>query len=346
MFKMTGIFKLFKNHKKEKFLSCRFIQNGITFMDKSIIMCCSNKGGVRFIANYKGEKINWKEINKKRQEIIGNCRKGIIPEACHGCVNLETQEWDLSDYKLKEIYINHWNHCNCGCVYCIQGADGKYLQAESSPSPYYRVYEHLQSLYKHKLISPKLHLEILGGEISVLDEADDIINLCLNNGVERISFHSSCITYSKGIERALKEAPDVDIDFSLDCASKDLYKKIKRIDAFDDVIDNLSKYIKSSPKAPDAFIAKYIIIDGLNDNTGELDKWLALIHNLGIKKAKLDVNFRKYFSELNSCKPDVPPVYYEMYKLFYKRIKEYGMEEHCWEFPKRVLNTGGIPEGY
>ncbi len=343
---MISIFELFNNPKREEFLSCRFIQNGITFMDKSIIMCCSNKGGVKFIPDYEGGKINWKKINKKRREIIENCRKGIIPEACRGCVNLETKEWYLSDYKLKEIYINHWNHCNCGCVYCIQGSEGKYMQAEAMPAPYYRVYKHLQDLYKHKLISPHLHLEILGGEISVLDEADDIINLCLNKGVERMSFHSSCIKYSKGIERALKEAPESDIDFSLDCASKDLYKKIKRIDAFDDVINNLSKYIKSSEKAADAFIAKYIIIDGLNDNIHELDKWLNLIHNLGIKKAKLDVNFRKYFSELNSNRPNVPPVYYEMYKLFYDRIKEYKIEDHCWEFPKRVLRSGGIPEGY
>lgn len=328
----------------KEYLSCRHLHGGITFMHRAFRTCCSHKCGVTFVEDYKGEPIDWKEIAKIRKKVIDNCKKGIIPDNCKGCVDLEVKNWE--EHKLiDDIYINHWDHCNCGCVYCVAG-QSQFLQTESKPSRYYDVLKHLQDLYKHKMISKNVHVELVGGDLTVLNEADDIINLCLDNGVGRMSFHSSCIYYSKGIERALKEAPEVDFDFSLDCGDRELYKKIKRIDAMDQVVENLKRYINCSEKAKDAMVAKYIIVDGLNDSVEELDKWLHLIHSLGIKKAKIDVNFRRFFPEFHHPDPTVPQVYYDMYDHYHNRIKEWGIEDCCWEFSKRVFENGGLPKDY
>ncbi len=282
---------------------------------------------------------------KERKQVIENVKKGILPDNCKGCVELKKALWN-SDGKINNIYINHWDHCNCGCVYCVVGPQAQYLETEKKPSRFYAVLPHLKELYRHNMISPKLHFEMIGGDLTVLDEADDIINLCLDNGVERMSFHSSCIYYSQGIERAFKEAPTVDMDFSLDCGDRELYKRIKRIDAYDNVIENLKRYLASSPKAADYLIAKYIIIDGLNDSVEELEKWLQVIHGLGIKKAKVDVNFKRFFPEFKHPDPKVPQHYYDMYEHYYSRIKELGIQDCCWEFSKLVLASGGIPAGY
>ena len=102
--------------------------------------------------------------------------------------------------------------------------------------------------------------ELVGGDLTVLDEADDIINLCLDRGVSRMSFHSSCIYYSKGIERALKELNTMNFDFSIDCGNRELYKKIKRIDAFEQVITNIKKYLSISKSAKRFRIINSILI--------------------------------------------------------------------------------------
>lgn len=332
-------------NKNGEYVSCRFIHGGITFMHSSIRACCSHKCGVSFVENYKGENVDWNNVDSQRKEVIEHCKKGFIPTNCIGCVDLEKKKWDENSL-IDDIYLNYWVHCNCGCVYCVQAQNGKYLQTEVKKSDFYQVYDHLKYLYENNMVSKNAHVELVGGDLTILDEADNVINLCLDYGVGRMSFHSSCIYYSKGIERALKEAPEVDFDFSLDAGTRELYAKIKRIDAFDQTVENIKRYLAASDKAKDSLIAKYIIVDGLNDSVEELDKWLELINSLGIRHAKVDVNFKKFFPEFHHINPTVPPHYYEMFEHYNKKIEKYGIKDHCWEFSRRVLQDGGIPKGY
>ncbi len=328
-----------------EYLSCRYLQGGVTFMHSALRTCCSHKLGVTFVDNYKGEPVDWKELDKVRRRVIENCKKGIIPKNCKGCVDLEKKQWEKHSL-IDDIYLNYWDHCNCGCVYCVQDAHGKYLQTDVQPSSYYSALEHIKYLYQNNMVSKNAHVELVGGDLTILDEADEIINICLDYGVNRMSFHSSCIYYSKGIERALKEAPFVDFDFSLDCSSPELYKKIKRTDSFNQVIENVKKYLACSDKAVECLTAKYIIVDGLNDSVEEIDNWLDLVYSIGIRNTKVDVNFKKFFPEFRHVNPTVPPHYYEMYDHYNKKIAQLGIKDHCWEFSKRVLRDGGIPVDY
>ena len=343
------MFEKFKNffnrNENPEYTCCKHLQGGITFIHQAFRTCCSNKRGVTFINNYKGEDIDWKKIAKRRKEIIKNCQKGILPPNCVGCVDLEKKHWDKNNL-INNIFIHHWDHCNCGCVYCVAANHAQFLQKEPKPSRYYEVYKHLVQMYKYKMISPDVHVELVGGDLTVLDESDKIINLFIDNGVKEMAFHSSCIYYSKGIERALKEVPSVNLDFSVDCGNRELYKKIKRIDAFDSVAENLRRYMAASEKSVDSMEAKYIIVDGYNDNIKAIDEWIDFINSIGIKHAKVDVNFQKFFPEFHHPNPTVPPHYYEMFDHYNKRIAELGIQDRCWEFTKRVLEEGGIPKGY
>ena len=342
---MFDFFNKFRKTKDEEYLSCRHLHGGITFMHGAVRTCCSNKKCITFFENYKGEPIDWKKVHKQRKEVIKNCKKGIIPQNCNGCVDLETKVWENNPL-ITELYLNYWDHCNCGCVYCVAGGHATFLQTEKTKSKYYSVLEYLKKLYKNNMISKDVHVEMVGGDLTVLDEADDIINLCIDNGVREMAFHSSCVFYSNGIERTLKEGISMNMDFSLDCGSRELYQKIKRIDAFDQVVENVKRYLSVSEKAKDSIVAKYIIVDGLNDNVEEVEKWITLMHRIGIKNAKIEVNFKRFFPEFHHKDPTVPPHYYDIYNHYKKRIEELGIKDHCWEFSRRVLEEGGIPKGY
>ena len=332
-------------NERGEYLSCRYIQGGVTFMHSAIRACCSHKCGVTFVEPYAGEDIDWKKIDVERKKLIENCKSGIIPERCKGCVDLEKKRWDDKPL-IDDIFLNYWIHCNCGCVYCVQAQNGEYLVKDSKPSNFYDAYKHIKYLYENNMVSKNAHVELVGGDLTVLDEAEDIINTCLDYGVGRMSFHSSCIYYSNALERALREVPNIDFDFSIDCGSRELYKKIKRIDAFDQVIENVKRYLSVSEYVKKGMIAKYIIVDGLNDSVEELAKWLDLMHEIGIKNTKVDVNFKRFFPEFNHANPTVPPHYYEMFEYYNKKILEYGINDHCWEFTRRVIQEGGIPKGY
>ncbi len=341
----SKLFKFFDKKEvktKQKYTCCRFLHGGITFEFNSVRTCCSNNGGVTYVSDFEGEKINWKTVQKKRKKVIDDCKKGILPVNCRHCVELETKEWEEKQ-KISEIYFLHWDHCNCACIYCLQKEHGSFLLKEPRSSRHYDAFPLVKDLYNKKLVSKDVHVELVGGDLCMLNETEDIISLALDNGVGRISFHSSVVDYSKGLERALREAP-TDFDCSIDCGSRESYRKIKQIDAFDRVVANLKRYANCHESAPDKIISKYIIIDGVNDNIEELEQWLQITKDIGIKKCKIDVNFRRFFPEYRHNDPKVPQLYYELFDYYYKRIDELGLQDCCWLFTKQVLENGGVLE--
>ena len=342
--KITKIKNRIRKFFNPEYTSCRFFGGGLMFTHGEVIACCSYKCGLRFETEYHGGPIDWNKILETRKKVIKNAKKGIYPTSCVGCPDLVKKEWN-EDYKITELYFNHWEQCNAGCIYCVQnGEQDIYLQKEKSPSKHYPALDKIKELYEKDMLSKDLHVEFIGGDLTLLDETDEIIDLCLKNGVSRMSFHTSGIAYSEAIEKALKEAPQVDFDFSLDSGSPELYKKIKRIDAFDKTVENLKRYVKASNGRVDFFTAKYIIIDGLNDNVEEIEKWLQVLQDIGIKHAKLEVNFKKYLPNKATKPATVPSHYKELYAYFCKRLNELEMENHCWTFSRIVLEEGRIPQ--
>lgn len=336
--------RVFNKEKNQEYTSCRHLHGGMTFEFNSVRTCCSNKRGVTFVSDYKGGPIDLKEIAKKRKIVIEDCKKGILPENCKGCVELETKKWD-HDGLIDEIYFLHWDHCNCGCVYCLQREHGEFLLTESKKSRHYDVYPIISALYDKKMISKNVHVELIGGDLAMLDETNPLIDLFVSHGVGRMSFHSSAIDFCTGLEKALRET-NADFDFALDCGCSETYRKIKQTDSFDKVVANLTRYASCHETAPSRMVSKYILVDGLNDNIEEVERWLQLTKKIGIMNCKIDVNFRRFFSECGHSNPTVPEHYYEIFDYFYRRAKELGLYECCWEFTKQVMECGGTPEGY
>lgn len=333
------------SEKTNAYLSCRYLNYGISFMHTAIKSCCHSKEGIIFYSDYKGEKIDWDKIEKQRQETINNCIKGILPESCKGCINLIKQKWKSSSL-ISEIVINNWDQCNCNCIYCVYASHGTFLQTKKQPSKYYNVYRHLKWLFSHNKISKQAKVVFVGGDLTILDEADKIIDLCLKYGVGLLFFHTSAIYYSKGIEKAIKKAPLVKFDFSMDCGSGEMYKKIKRIDAFDNVIENIKRYMSCSPKAANSIIAKYIIIRNVNDNSEELEKWVNLMVSLGIRFTKLEFDLREFDIKISNCKEYVNPNYYDIYNTYYELIQKYNLIDESTPYTKQILTEGSLPKGY
>lgn len=321
-----------------KYPCCKYILGGITFIYDDIRCCCSNNQGLIFETKYNGKHLfDVEKMQAYRKEVIESCKKGIVPYNCKNCVELKEQDWDEKPL-IDNIFLNYWDHCNCGCVYCIQ-ENAEFLVTKHKKSRFYDVLPILKDLYKLGIVSKDLHFEMVGGEIAVLKEADDIVKFVLKHGAKELSFHTSGIKYSKAIELGLKNCEGCNFDFSLDCANRELYKKIKRIDAFEQVVSNIKKYMNCCPDSDKKVVAKYILIDGLNDNVEEVSNWLNLINNLGIKLCKIDVNFKKFFPEYNK-NPIVPNHYYDIFDLLHKKAEEYNMIVCNWDFTERVLQEG------
>ena len=88
------------------------------------------------------------------------------------------------------------------------------------------------------------------------------------------------------------------INISLDSASPEVYKKVKGVDCYQRVINNLEKYCSINPSNINL---KYIIFDANND-ISEIKKFLFLAKKLNVERVEFSFDFREVNSHTVSQK--------------------------------------------
>ncbi len=304
--------------------TCPYIHNGLSFEPEGAKCCQSNCIGPLLQKLDKRTKLDIDAQIKKRKEIIELFNKGEIPDFCMNCYQIkeipdDSKENEKNLDSIDTLFISNWRHCNCGCVYCVYShiTKGKHSIFKKK-SPYYDVLPHIKELIKKGLINEYSTIFITGGECTVLNEFKDIIKLLKNILKKKITILSSCIDYSKEFEELI-EKDLCEITTSIDSGTRETYKKLKRVDKFNQVVKNIKRYREKSPLAANNIILKYIIIKGINDNEEELFKFLNLANEIGIKRVQLDIDHRK------STVGQIPDYYYKLYDLFTKKSRELGL---------------------
>lgn len=305
----------------QHYTSCHWIQHGLSFENDHIEMCClcCHKGGGRLYIKdeYKGKGLKWDDIFKLKEKFIEENKNGIIDPRCEGCFNLVHKEWDDNKKYINYIHFNHWTHCNSDCIYCYTSWDKKNYQKK----PHYKVMPMLKELFKKKLFHPDGEVTFAGGEPTILNEFDDIINILLKNGVNRITVHSSGIKLSKAIEKGIKEGK-LSVCLSADAGSTETFYKVKRVNKFDKFWQNVEKYAKSQPDENKTLVeTKFIIIPGINDNKEEIEKWFSLNMAYGIKSIVVDIE-NDYCRDLRAKEEDKPTYLVELCNYIVQRAKE------------------------
>lgn len=304
--------------------TCPYIHRGLSFDTEGAKCCLSNRPGPVLQELNKNTKLDIASQTDVRKKVINMFNQGEIPECCQNCYQIkeiknDSNENDKSLDSIDTLFISHWKHCNCGCIYCVYAdiTKGKH-SIFSKKSPYYDVLPHLKELEKRELLTKYTTTFITGGECTVLSEFKNIIKLFKSILKKKITILSSCIDYSREYEELIKK--DLcEITTSIDSGTRETYKRLKRVDKFNQVVKNLKKYIKKSPLAEQNIILKYIIIKGINDNEDELFKFLALANSLGIKRVQLDIDHRQ------NVMSKIPDYYYKLYDFFSEKAEEHGL---------------------
>lgn len=313
---------LFNKNKKERYLSCEYVQHGFNVDYSNIKMCCFNchEGGGRqiLIDNYNGEPINWKKFFKEKREMRELNKAGIILDRCKGCIFLKEKEWDNEDY-IDYMVFNHWTKCNCKCMYCFTEGQSDHFNAREN----YSMYPVIKELADKKLLRPGGEIGFGGGEPAILEEFEPMVSLFLDYGMDNIRVHSSGIKFSPAIARGISEGK-LNVVISVDSGTEEVYKTIKRVPCFEKVWENVRKYAQAQTENKGLARTKYIIIPGVNDTVEELEKWFKLTVESGVRWIVLDIEGGWY--EQN--KENIPQYLYDLLDYGIKRAQELEMI-HC-----------------
>ena len=303
-----------------KYLSCTNIQNGIRFEYNSIKLCCfmgTDTAEPLFLKkDYYGEKLNINELMDKINSIRENQKNGITDSHCKGCFGLQDREWDDTNKKFKWLQIAHWSECNCYCRYCY-----RYVESFEKPKKRYKIMPIVKELDKMGLIDYDGELAYSGGEPASLREFDDITNFFLKKGERLIMVHTNAIKPVKSVLKGLG-TDTMSVTVSVDCGDREKFKQIKRIDAYNKVMDTMKKYVKAQGNNKRMVRSKYILIPSMNDNKEDVDKWIEDSLRLGLETVILD--FEGDWFARN--RENIPPHIDDMYDYIVEKTKESGLE--------------------
>lgn len=320
--------------------TCDLLKNEITFFQNQVQSCCSSKLGPIYLPDYKGEKIDWKNVLKIKLDTLKNMQNGNIPDNCKDCFNLHTSDKKRNLQKVfSRLIISHWVQCNCSCIYCArnQYSEGK-ITRKPQKSSYYDMLPILKEMYSNKLLDTKgnLFVDFQGGDISVLKEFDTLLKELMKNNAGYIRFTTNNIIYHPLITKLFKQGK-AELMTSLDSGCRETYKKLKRVDKFNDTVQNLKKYKED---APNAFIfVKYITVQGINDNLNEVNKFLDLMFDIKIPAVSFEIDYRDIM--MNPDKRfDIPKHYYDLYEIFKKRCNETGTKLILFTHTENILKQG------
>lgn len=287
------IFFFFNKRKKietKSYTSCAWLESGVCFDNgttgSNVKLCCylsaPGGGNAMIFTDYHGEKINWRKFFEIKNQYRKVQQSGQTVEQCRGCIFFETKEWTNKDY-IDSIIVDHFTRCNCNCVYCYTEEDKKAYNNLKT----YNILPIIKDMFKYKILLPGGAIGFGGGEPTILEEFEELVELLLEHKFENIRINTSGIKYSPIIAKGISTG-QITVVVSMDSATKETYKKIKQIDAFDKVCENIIKY-SASQTSPGLVVNKYIIIPGMNDSEEEIEKWIDFNKSHKIESLAIDV---------------------------------------------------------
>ncbi|MBQ4122985.1 radical SAM protein [bacterium] len=270
-----------------RYLSCRYIEHGMDFEHERLETCCftchSGGGHITLQDPYKGENIDWEKLFEQKRKYREEHKKGNILPNCKGCIFLEEKEWNDEDY-IDFLQFNYWIQCNSKCVYCYEVQNRKKFD---KIKPYNTV-PIIKEMIEKNILRPGGEVAFGGGEPTIAPEFEDLIKLLTDSGFTNMRIHSSGIKYSPAIAEAIKKGV-LNIVVSIDAGCEKTYKKIKNVNCYKKVIENMKKYAAVNTNEYGLMTSKYIIIPNINDNRKEIDMWLESIKKAGVKWIAVDI---------------------------------------------------------
>ena len=258
--------------------------------------------------------------------------KKACKKQCHGCSALHwgffTKEPHVEILGVGPNFAGG-TKCNCNCFYCNQN---QIIRTESIQKlSDYDIHKIAGEYYKDTLDTTIL----ADGEPTILPNIDNICDMAIKRNWS-IQLNTNAIVYKEKMADAIASNPKSFMAVALDSGSKETYKRIKRVDAYDRVIENMHKY---KEKGCNIFL-KYILIPGYNDNLAEICNFFKVVEELDVKHVTLSQNFSGFVDGIKH--KDDPDMTEEMFCLFAYMVARLQEMSINWDFQIEFISKHDI----
>lgn len=251
-------------------LGCSELETTIKFNTESIfIRCYWRKPGIERTGDIELDIHNFDLWRKKMMKKIS------IGETtpCEGCSHLE-HGWypitrNLTSLQLSES--DRYSFCNFNCCYCFTKARERHVNESDLPVQDEQL-DVLQHVSKN-LNDETLELQFSTGELTVHPHRNEILDYFKK--YQTILFTNGSVYNDKVADLMRKGL--LSIVVSLDCGTRETFLKIKGVDCYTKVCENLSAYAETGG----CVILKYIMLPEFNDDEININGFITLAIRLG-----------------------------------------------------------------
>jgi len=201
-------------------------------------------------------------INLK-YEIADNLKNGNIHEHCNKC-NYIKETYYYKTRKIRQLALTETaaRACNFNCIYCSNKQFEPYEY-----NIFVDIYNAVVKIANCGLIDDSTFVVLSSNEFSISQDGNKLATLV--SKYKSVLFTNASI-WSEAAAVAL-ECGNSYLYVSVDAGTHETFKKVKGIDAFEKVCENLKKY-----SARGTVVLKYIVCEGLNENESDLDGFFRL----------------------------------------------------------------------
>jgi sulfatase maturation enzyme AslB (radical SAM superfamily) len=265
--------------------ACSFLESYLRLSPDEVFFCCEGRKestkitvpSVHLSAIASPEdKI--KAVRKKR-EYLRNAIKMGAPCECDGCPLIKSIRWSKSSQPqaLDALTLQYEHGCNINCSYCTLRTKTK----EINTTMYRNM---IDELIKGGEICSYTSFKITCGEITTFPQREEILSM-IKNYPNHI--FSNCILYDEKFAAYIRIGNSI-INCSLDAGTRETYAKVKGVDCFEQVCNNLEKYAKHAK-----IELKYVFLHGLNDNENDISGFVNIVKKLNCKHVLISRDFNK-----------------------------------------------------
>jgi pyruvate-formate lyase-activating enzyme len=281
------------NLKLKEYRSCAPLQKHIVIAPSNIRLCCRTSDLNKFPVVFTDEQDlsgTVEKLQNLKQDLLSKL-KNNTPCICDGCQEIMVSHWiDFDSTKISTVCFAGTYGCNAKCIYCTPHLDealSPFSNERMINKNSIKIFDILES---NGYISPGAFIDFADSEITVHKNKEEYFNIAHRYNCNMIT---NGIIYNSEIEKICT------LEFnrllvSLDCGTRQTFYNIKGVDKFNDVIENLKRYKSASCN----IVLKYIVLDGINDNTAEADAFLDVCKTIEPLSMFISMDIYKDYKEL------------------------------------------------
>jgi len=253
---------------------CGFLGRFISYRKDTFSPCCvTGECPVVPASGTVRERLShWQEYTGK---LVDDVRMGRAND-CQDCYLLTFGPWQKS-IKLREINFGSnqpGDICNFRCTYCFCERTFERLKNATDGLTTYEILKQISEIPEYD--TNDFIVQLANGEFCANKHCDEMLDI-LSKTKWKIELLSNLSIYKEKLADIMDSGRITSLLVSLDSGTRETFKAIKRVDAFDRVVANLRKYPVSKTK----LMLKYIFLDGVNDNETDVDGFYDLVKENG-----------------------------------------------------------------